>query len=54
MSRTCRLILRSVQPRRESNRLWLPIVGALIALAALSLFGFWKRQRRVDAKAIER
>jgi LPXTG-motif cell wall-anchored protein len=41
-------------PGRESNGLWLPIVGALVALAALSLFGLWKRQRRVDAKAIER
>ena len=41
-------------PSRESNGLWLPIVGALVALAALSLFGLWKRQKRVDAKAIER
>jgi hypothetical protein len=45
----------SQQPlRRESSRLWLPIVGALVALAALSLFGLWKRQKRVDAKAVER
>lgn len=41
-------------PGRESNGPWLPIVGALIALAVLSLFGLWKRQKRVDAKAIER
>jgi hypothetical protein len=40
--------------RRESSRLWLPIVGALIALAALSLFRLWKRQKRVDPRAIER
>jgi hypothetical protein len=41
-------------PNRQSNRLWLPIVGALVALAALSLFGLWKRQKRVDAKSVER
>lgn len=41
-------------PRPQSNGLWLPIVGALIALAALSLFGFWKRQKRVHARAIDR
>lgn len=41
-------------PRPQSNGLWLPIVGALVALAALSLFGLWKRQKRVDAKAVER
>jgi hypothetical protein len=42
------------QPRRESNRLWLPVVGALIGLAALSLFGLWKRQKHVDPKTVER
>jgi LPXTG-motif cell wall-anchored protein len=42
------------QPNRQSNRLWLPIVGASVALAALSLFGLWKRRKRVDAKAIAR
>lgn len=41
-------------PKRQPNRLWLPIAGALVALAALSLFGLWKRQKYVDAKAIER
>ena len=41
-------------PRPQSKGLWLPIVGALVALAALSLLGLWKRQKRVDAKAIER
>jgi hypothetical protein len=33
-------------PRPQSNGLRLPIVGALVALAALSLFGLWKRQAR--------
>ena len=41
-------------PRPQSNGLWLPIVGALTALAALSLFGLWKRQKRVDPKAVGR
>ena len=41
-------------PGPESYGSWLPIVGGLVALAALSLFGLWKRQKRVDAKVIER
>lgn len=41
------------RPSGESNGLWLPIIGALVALAALSLFGLWIRHKRVDAKAIE-